>query len=55
MVRRIRQLYLFKSFRTHLIEEACKVGWLTHNLDWPGLMLRASEITEKIPVPMWRI
>jgi hypothetical protein len=55
MVRRIRQLYLFKSFRTQLIEEAYKVGWFTHNLDWPGLMLRASEITEKIPVPMWRI
>ncbi|PAA25784.1 hypothetical protein CJU77_01180 [Pseudomonas fragi] len=54
MVRQIRQLYLFKSFRIHVIEEACKVGRLTHNLDWPGLMICTSEITEKPPVPMWR-
>jgi hypothetical protein len=55
MVRQITQLYLFKSFRIHLIEEACKVGRLTHNLNWPWLMTCTSEITEKIPVPMWRI
>ena len=39
MVWQIGQLYLFKSFRIHLIEKACKVDRLIHNLDWPGLMI----------------
>jgi len=47
--------YLLKSFRIHLIEKACKVGRLIHNLDWSGLMICTNEITEKLIIPMWRI
>ena len=50
-----RQFYLFESFRIHLIEKACKVSRLIHNLDWPGLMICTSEITEEPPIPLWRV
>ena len=55
MVGRIRQLYLFKSFRIDLIKKDREVGRLIQNLDWPWLMICTNEIIEKLPIPIGRI